>query len=453
MMLASLRRRWRLLVGGLLVLGTLVLLVRAAWRERFGLTQPPTEPSRGQSAAQSEPVFHDPSGLEGRNGQALARTFAKLRGLAEGRRERVSIVQLGASHTAGQFFPDEMRRQLQARFGSAGRGFVAPGEPEGARPHTGVVRELEGDWRVEGAIRQTLGQRWGLTGVRAHASSGARITFRFCDECQDAPVPARLAVHYLERPGMGEAEVRVGNAVRAVLSPSDRKPRGEAVRIARLDAFGVRQSLSITHRGQGPFTLLGVSHELAQPGVVYDALGLSGSTAGVADGFERETFVRQLRARAPDLYVLFWGTNESVQSRVDPRTYERQYLGLLRTLRAAAPSADCLVLGPTDRIVRDGADGWRPAPSQQVVITTLRKVARTAGCAFWSPRAAMGGDDGMRRWQQLSWGQTDGTHLTAEGYRVLADMLVLDLFRAFDASATRSGVRPARATLPVPDKR
>lgn len=410
----------------------------------------PLEESRALKLSRTDPVLHDPLGIDDQEGQALSRIFAKLRALEEGRAERVAILQLGASHTTGQYFADRVRERLQQRFGAAGRGFVAPGEPEGDRPHTGVVRKREGTWKVQGAIHQDFGQRWGLSGVRVEGQPGSSISFELCSDCPDAPIPSTMQVFTLHRPGDGKIEVLLDDRVVATLPR--RVAKKEQLNVHTLNALGARQRLTLRAVGPGPSVVLGVSHELAKSGLVYDTAGLSGSTVWVPAGYEQPTFRKQLSARRPDLYILFWGTNEAVSSKLDVAAYSARYLDVLKTLRAAAPKADCLILGPTDRLVPRETN-WLPAPSQEVVISALRKVARTGGCAFWSPRAAMGGDGSMRAWQQHqpSWALPDSTHLTREGYHALADLLVDDLIGNFAESrmislraASKDAAQPKR---------
>src|SRR5207302_11012269 len=45
----------------------------------------------------------------------------------------VTILQIGDSHTAADFFTGELRKRLQARYGDGGVGYVTAG-----RPHIGV---------------------------------------------------------------------------------------------------------------------------------------------------------------------------------------------------------------------------------------------------------------------------------------------------------------------------
>lgn len=387
----------------------------------------------------------EPAGLEDLSGKALARTFAKLGELAarKDRAPRVSIVQLGASHTAAQVFTDAVRAELTGRFGAAGRGFVAAGRPSDRLARSGVRRELLGDWQVVDARDAPAGQPMGLTGIRAVGQPGARLRAVFGADEPGGDAPAQVSVFYLESPGMGRMSVRIDGAVVAELSgpeevvpasepPDLPGPRGRA-RVVSFPARGTSHVIEVENLGGGPITVFGTAVDALNGGVGWDALGLPGSTAVLADGYEKAVLEEQLRARRADLYVLFFGTNESGDPALSEEELRRANASLLRTLRAASPEADCLVLGPTDRLERRPGGGWAEAPSTELVIRVLRETARAQGCAFWSARAAMGGPRAMARWQQMTppWGHEDGIHLTTEGYQRLASALVDDLLEAY----------------------
>ncbi len=387
----------------------------------------------------------EPAGLEDVSGQALSRTFARLRDLAERKDEapRVSVVQLGASHTAGHAFTDRLRSELGKRFGSAGRGFVAAGHKSPVLERSGVSRELEGEWRVLDALEMAAGEPMGLTGIRAVGQPRARLRIDFGGKDRRESASALVSVFYLESPGMGSMSVRIDGLVAAELSPPAALPagfltldpsvsRGRA-RVVSFPVEGTSHAVELENLGGGPIDVFGIALDEPMGGISWDALGLPGSTAMLADGYEKNALVEQLRARRADLYVLFFGTNESRVPSLDEDELRRANVSLLRTLRAASPEADCLILGPTDQIAKTRDGRWAEAPSTDAVVRVLRETARSQGCAFWSSRAAMGGPKAMLRWQRMSppWGHEDGTHLTRAGYEALASALLNDLLEAY----------------------
>lgn len=374
--------------------------------------------------------------------ERLRRVFARLDALASGHASRVGMMQLGASHTAAHFFTDQVRRRLAARFGDAGRGYIAVGRPSKRLESSGVRRSLQGPWQVRDALAHTEPSgSWSLTGVRADGRANAGLSFDFCLGCADAPVRSRLQLFYLEQPNMGQLEVSLdGSAVALIPTPPEPSepsevPERPEVRVLSFDAPGPRHRLAISNRGPGEVSVLAAAAELERPGIVYDAAGLPGSTIFTLAGYGEGVLEAQLKARAPDLYVLFYGTNESAVSQLDLTAMREAYRLVFRRLKEASPEADCLLIGPTDRMRRQSDDVWVESPSQDKVIEALGQLADEEGCAFWSARAAMGGPRSVMAWlsQRPRLAHPDHVHLSPPGYVRLADAFVDDLLGAYDA--------------------
>jgi hypothetical protein len=106
--------------------------------------------------------------------------------------------------------------------------------------------------------------------------------------------------------------------------------------------------------------------------------------------------------------------------------YHAAFTAVLRRLRAAAPLASILVVGPPDCAKR--IRGRRvPFPHLEDVIDVQRKAALENGCAFWDWRTRMGGPGSVQQWVQAGLGQGDYVHLTSAGYRLVGSMLFDEL--------------------------
>jgi lysophospholipase L1-like esterase len=166
--------------------------------------------------------------------------------------------------------------------------------------------------------------------------------------------------------------------------------------------------------------LFGVTIEGTEPGIVVDTLGINGARIGTPLAWEAEPWISEIRLRNPALFVLAYGTNE-VGDQVAPFRYAPELESLVERVRKGAPSADCLVVGPTDR----EGPGWTPLPRVLEIEAVERQTAERMGCAFWSAVEAMGGEGGLRRWAELDppLGAPDRVHLTPKGYGELGTMM------------------------------
>ncbi len=102
--------------------------VGASSLQPLGNTVPTSTAASPTGAAIPAPLSAAPIGhLDGPD--RLARLFQRLAGLDDGRvHDDVRILQFGDSHTASDMGTAAFRRQLQARFGDGGRGFVSIGQ-------------------------------------------------------------------------------------------------------------------------------------------------------------------------------------------------------------------------------------------------------------------------------------------------------------------------------------
>ncbi len=362
---------------------------------------------------------------------ALVGFFQKLKHLETTGTGRVAMAQLGASHTAAQYFTDEVRRLFADRFGYAGRGFVAAGKTSNRLEQSGVARALYGQWKITDALAiKTSGLTWGLTGIRAEAGVGASMEVAFDEPGAGPDDFARVQVYYQDRPDGPVPDVRIDG--RSILVPTASDQPIAAVRVLELGVPGSRHLVSVANPGPGPLSVFGVSHELIRPGIVYDAFGLPGSTAMTLASYAQQPLAQQLEARQVDLFVLFYGTNESSLHAPAIEEMKRSYPLVLATLRLSSPDAACLFLGPTDRMSKK-PKGWREVESINAVQAAVRLVAEQNGCAFWSTRDVMGGKDSIEVWRKQKLANKDHVHLTPEGYQKLAGNLFGDLMRVYDA--------------------
>jgi lysophospholipase L1-like esterase len=399
-------------------------------------------------------VAEDPPGLiDGVT--ALRGTFSRMRALEEEKKdaERLGILQLGASHTSSHYFTDAVRTALTKRLGDAGRGFIAAGKPSQRLAAARVSRELTGDWQILDAMRQEAqpGEVWGLSGIRAVGAPGASLRIQFCEGCPPAKTPgARLELYWLEEPGAGKLEVKVDGEAVPAEEPASTPVTAPTVRVRSFPVQGPAHSLEVTNAGDGPITVLGASLDFEQPGVVYDSVGLPGSTAFTLTRYEPTSLDQQLSARKPQLLVLWYGTNEAGIPELEPQALHQEYVALIGRMRAST-GAECLLIGPTDRLQQDANGRWTESVALARVLTTLPAVAREAGCAYWSARAAMGGERSMMRWQRFEpvLGHPDGIHLTQEGYERLAASFVKELLTAYESYKAAPGEQ-VKAPTPAP---
>ena len=349
----------------------------------------------------------------------------------------VRIVQYGDSHTASDLPTSAVRRALQQRFGDGGRGFVSIGKPWRKYTqdaiHTGMTKEFAPEKGKHG-----LGDgSYGLLGIAIESSQ--RDAKAWLDATASA---SRLELAYLEQPRGGSFEVFIDGAKSAKIAS------GNAKRQSAWRAFDVAEGphkIEVRAMGDGDVRLYGVTLDRSAAGVMVDALGINGAQIHTALAWNEAHFAEQLKHRAPDVVVLAYGTNESLE-RLSAAEYERKLVDLLGRVARAVPSSSCLLLGPPDRaaLTKGTKEDWKTAQKLVEIVDSQRRVAEAAGCAFYDQLEAMGGQGTIAVWAKEPHPRAgkDRVHLTRDGYTALATALVTDLLRAYAVWRADSGLAP-----------
>ncbi len=140
--------------------------------------------------------------------------------------------------------------------------------------------------------------------------------------------------------------------------------------------------------------------------------------------------------------VLAYGTNE-VGDQAAAWRYGPELESLVLLARQAAPDADCLIVGPTDR----EGPGWTAMPRVLEIEDIEQKTAERVGCSFFSSWHAMGGEGSLKRWaeQDPPLAAIDRVHLTPRGYGELGGMMAKLLLDGSADSAARAKEERERA--------
>lgn len=367
-------------------------------------------------------------------------------------RDDVRIVQYGDSHTAADFGTSAVRRDLQARFGDGGRGFVSLGQPwktfgqEGI--DGGMSREFSpvhvgyhhGKVVGDGGVYGLLGVAVGTTKAGARAWTAVR-----------SPT-GRIEIAAWQQPRGGSFDVFV-DGVRQDRVSTRGAPEGSLfVPFETSDGY---HDIEVRTLGDGDVRIFGMILDRPQFGIVVDALGINGAQISSPLHWNEEHFVEQLHYRDPALVVLAYGTNESM----DPTLADEDFIGravaLLGRVERAAPASSCLLLGPPDRGQRAlGPHGvqakrdiqWENAPRVVEIANLERRVADAAGCAYFDQIEAMGGPGSMVAWaaEPDPRAASDRVHLTRSGYAELGRAFSQDVIHAYETWRLTRGLAPPK---------
>lgn len=373
---------------------------------RYDVAAVPLEPLRGKDAdiARVREVF--------------------VRAAAQRTTTRVSF--WGASHVAGEFFTGQVRRLLQTRWGDAGHGFILPGPPWKGYRASDANLCASGTWLSDFVERRDGRDdgRHGPAGMDILAMPGAFGWVQTTKTNPQGRSVSRFEVAFLREPGAGSLRLSVDG--------------GEAVDVSAKGDTG--PGLAVLHVADGPHRLqvsadgpvrqYGVWMERDTPGIIVDAMGVSGRTASSWQKWDPALMQPFLDRKRPDLVVLAYGTNEANDKSLDPDKYAGSLRASLGRMRTLLPDVACVLVGPSDRGKKVKGSTYAIWSRTEWVARVQREVGPEFGCATWDLQAAMGGPGSMLQWYfnaepKLAAG--DLIHLSVDGYREVGTRFVAAL--------------------------
>lgn len=382
----------------------------------------PDTPEVEQLVFGEDITLYDPSG------QGLAPLHEALRRAQRGE-DQARIVFYGASHVASDLFTHVVRSRLQERFGDAGHGFVMPGLPWRGYRHLGGVdvESPRNAWeglrvRANSTDVDSLGVA-GLAIEDSRPTAWGRI---------DATCPTgRFDLFYLQQPNGGSFDVKIdGRRVARIATAAAERAPG----FAQYTVPEGTHQFEVHLRGDGPVRIFGSSVERETPGVIVDNMGLNGARAVSQLLWDEPIHQQYLRHLDPDLVVLAYGTNEAGDDNHPIEAYEAELRAVVARVRGTLPDAACMLIGPSDRPMRDDAREMVDRPRTAEIVEVQRRVSRDMGCVFFDLVSFGGGPLSMLQWAHTepAFAQRDYVHFTARGYQRLGDVLTDAILRGME---------------------
>lgn len=336
------------------------------------------------------------------------------------RREPLRIMQLGDSHTAGDYLTGRLRQQLQAKYGNAGLGWLTPGYVTNQRSAQVLFRGI-GKWQMHDSKLPKTMNVYPLGGL-VNISGGASIL----DIKAKQELPAgswQLSIWH--RGSTTPWKIALPSGKLYKLAPQDHMD-GEW-NLSNI-AVNTTNATNIRLLAPNAGALGAIALDRVAPGVTLDALGINGARASLINKWDKKTLQKQLAWRNPQLIILAYGTNEAFET--DLGNYAEELRTTIRFLKKSAPRAAILIIGaPASAKTRapNSRAGCRlPLPPNLVQVMNIQKrIARQEKTLYWDWAEIMGGKCGAVSWlnSKPPLMRKDMIHFSAEGYEATADAL------------------------------
>lgn len=391
---------------------------------------------------------------------------------------RALLLFFGDSHTAGDSMTSRLRITLQARFGDGGRGLVAAGRPLAKHYYQRDVKYgASGTWKAAVGGKHGDTEPFGIGGLRVFGQTkGAQLWVETCADCQAGQKVSQYEILYLAAPDHGVLRYRIDEQPWQQLATKTTALEPPHPARAVVGVVDGPHRLTLEHGGAGLLDLFGVVMERTRPGVIVDSLGVVGRRLGSLRSWDWSVIGEQLSTRDPRLVVLQYGTNEADDPDLNLDDLARYYDETILRIRAAAPTASILILGPPDMGKREagsacdrlrpraapagGGSGaavipeceWRTPPILGQIIAVEHAAAVRDKVAFYDTFAAMGGADQMDGWvtSDPKVAYKDRVHFTDIGYQRWADGLSKSVLAGYARWRKVRGMPVVTAHAPEP---
>jgi lysophospholipase L1-like esterase len=386
-------------------------------------------------------------------------------GLHRGR--GITILQLGDSHTAADYFTGEVRQLLQARYGNGGPGFLVLGCPRPHEYHAIIKSSCTSGWIYSSIKKSDSVPPFSLSGFTASAkASGESINLsaETVMPYDDIEIGARAG------PEKGAIEVLVDNVVRLRRSLADQietpitlsvsaSPAGSSSsNITTRPRTRHLREVSIKVTDSEPVDLSGIGIFNRSAGVSFSNIGFTGATIAVIDKFDPGVLASELERLAPDLVIIEFGTNEGFHDDTDLAEYRDLFARVIGKIRTALPETRLVMILPPDaeRLPKNcaaeaaraacsdqpqemdvlGAEPscvWRKPPKLDPIREIERDIAQQENIPIWDWSKLVPTNCGAHIWSRERHLMTaDHVHFTKEGYKASGQQFAKFLFPIVD---------------------
>lgn len=336
--------------------------------------------------------------------------LTKLHKLNKGENVKFRILQIGDSHTAGDYFTDELRTSLQQKWGNGGIGWVYPNAVAGQR--SASMTYQGSGWKTLTSRRDSA--NFPLGGVVARSQNANMVTLSPRNAVYGEqnitlsvhPIVTQYPLTIIDGQGKSVANI-------AKLKPN----------VWQHISFKAQLPLSYQAKLSDVWELGYINIENKLRGVVVSAMGINGAKFTQWDNWNPH-WAKDMTATKADLVILSYGTNEAFNEKLNIQETEQYWHKQIKAIRKALPNAGIMIIGaPESLISTQGLCGNRP-PMLETVQKLQQRIAKKEKTLYWSWQKAMGGTGcDMKIWIAKGFGKKDGIHFSAQGYQNAAHQL------------------------------
>jgi len=423
--------------------------------------------------------------LEGQiyNAKVLKSFFQKLEENEDQKNQKINIVHIGDSHIQGDLMTNEIRKNLQQKFGNAGRGLVFPYQLAKTNGSYNERFKSNRVWESYRNIYPFKNNPVGLSGIGLWRDSGGFVvemnikdpSYKFntikiitpknqnmfdlavSSKVNSIQTTERKVITHKIKKGevlgsiadkynVSVAEIKSenrlkSNAIRAgrTLKISTNETRAKTISMSEFVPLAIESdsyshyynsdnALSriflIPNKGASNYELNGLVLEKDSPGIIYSGIGVNG--AKFSDYNKYPLFFEQLKALHPDLLVFSLGTNESYEH-LESGNYIKELREFINNIKAQKIDAPIIIMTPPPSLLRRKPNTYIDDYTRQII-----DIAQKDGFAVWDLYDEFGGMNGIKQLKVQGLIGPDWVHYSKKGYEKQGNLFTQAFLKTYD---------------------
>jgi LysM repeat protein len=417
------------------------------------------------------------------NARVLKDFFKKLEQNEGQSNQKINIVHIGDSHIQSDLMTNEIRKNLQQKFGNAGRGLVFPYQLAKTNGSYNERFKSNRAWESYRNILPFKSSPVGLSGIGLWRDTGGFVmemnvkdpSYKFntikiiTPQNQDMfdlavsskinsiqTTERRVITHKIKK---GEVLGTIADKynVSIVEIKRDNRLKGNNIRAGRTLRIATNEtrpktiSMSefipltiesdsyshyynsetalsriflIPNKEAKDYELNGIVLEKDAPGIIYSGIGVNG--AKYSDYNKYPLFFEQLKSLHPDLLVFSLGTNESYDH-LDAAGYLKELYEFIHNIRAQKIDAPIIVMTPPPSLLRRKPNHYIDDYAKQIIET-----AQKDDFAVWNLYNEFGGMSGIKQLKVQGLIGPDWVHYSKKGYEKQGNLFTQAFFKTYD---------------------
>lgn len=341
---------------------------------------------------------------------------------------QVPIIHFGDSHTQGGYITEVARRNLQRKFGNAGRGFITPLKLSRSNEPRDYSISSNTTFTTTRIVSRTKHNTSGICGISLKPTNpNSQFKIKLLETPDDPLTYNFTRIHALHSPN-----APLITAPKEMLCPhaisSNNTNQCETVIYLKqpLDKV-VLKTYAHDEFASGEF--YGFSLVNNKNGILYHTIGVNSATYHHWGRLQAPA--NQSASLHPELIIISLGANETVARNVEKEKFYLQIDSFVSKLKEANPKTPIMLTTPIETMRRSSGKTY-PNTSYKDVVDVIKKYAADNRIALYDMYDIMGGDNSSKLLEKEGLLRPDRIHFTIEGYALQGKLLYNALLNSYE---------------------